>query len=293
MRLIPLGVLAMLIATSCTSTVGGAARITSAAPSVAPSTPASATPTTRSPAASTRPHSSPSLFVTPTPSATITAHPGPGYATWLGGQQWNLIPTTARVVALTFDAGGDDAGVPSILATLAREHVTATFFLTGNFARTYPSFARTIAATYRIGNHTMTHPHLTSLSDAEINAQIVGGAATIRATCQADPAPLFRFPYGDHDAHTIALANAAGFVDVGWTVDTLGWEGISQFVTINSIVNRVVANAQPGEIVLMHVGANPGDGSTLDAAALPFVIKALRDRGYGFVSLDALLTARA
>lgn len=287
-RSISLAVLAVLAATSCTSTVGGSARGSSAA-TAAPTSSASATGSASAPA-TTRAAASSSPVTRP--SATVTAHPGTGFASWLAGTEWNRIPTTARVVALTFDAGGDAAGVPSILDTLSREHVTGTFFLTGNWARRYPSLARTIAATYRIGDHTMTHPHLTSLSDAQINAEIVDGAAAIRAVCQADPAPLFRFPYGDHDAHTIALANASGYVPVGWTVDTLGWEGIAQFVSIDSIVRRVVANAQPGEIVLMHVGANPGDGSTLDAAALPFVISALRDRGYGFVSLDALLTAR-
>ena len=55
------------------------------------------------------------------------------------------------------------------------------------------------------------------------------------------------------------------------------------------MVNRTLAAAQPGEIVLMHVGSNPDDGSTLDAAALPQIIAGLRAREYGFVTLDALL----
>ena len=39
----------------------------------------------------------------------------------------------------------------------------------------------------------------------------------------------------------------------------------------------------------MHVGANPDDGTTLDAAALPRIIAALRSQGYGFTTLSALL----
>ena len=75
-------------------------------------------------------------------------------------------------------------------------------------------------------------------------------------------------------------------------MDSLGWQGTmggsrdAAFVT-----QRVVAAATPGEIVLMHVGSNPNDHSTLDAAALPGVIAALRAQGYGFVTLDALLTS--
>lgn len=45
---------------------------------------------------------------------------------------------------------------------------------------------------------------------------------------------------------------------------------------------------RPGEIVLMHVGQHPTDGSTLDADALPTVIEALRAKGYGFTTLAAL-----
>ena len=51
---------------------------------------------------------------------------------------------------------------------------------------------------------------------------------------------------------------------------------------------QVLAAAQPGEIVLMHLGSNPDDGTTLDAAALPATIDGLRARGYSFVTLQAL-----
>jgi hypothetical protein len=54
------------------------------------------------------------------------------------------------------------------------------------------------------------------------------------------------------------------------------------------VINRAVGGARPGEIVLMHVGSNPTDHTTLDAAALPTVISKLKALGYGFVTLDAL-----
>jgi hypothetical protein len=38
----------------------------------------------------------------------------------------------------------------------------------------------------------------------------------------------------------------------------------------------------------MHVGANPDDGTTLDADALPQVIAGYRQAGYGFTTVDAL-----
>jgi hypothetical protein len=40
-------------------------------------------------------------------------------------------------------------------------------------------------------------------------------------------------------------------------------------------------------IILMHVGSNPNDGSTLDADALPTIIHDIRRHGYLLVALTA------
>lgn len=192
-------------------------------------------------------------------------------------------------MALTFDAGGNDRGVASVLATLARERVPGTFFPTANWVRAYPSSARAICASQLVGDHSVSHPYFTQLSDAQIRAEVLDAAAAIRRECGDGPAPLFRFPYGDRDARTIAAVNGAGYVTVRWTVDTLGWQGTSAGRTASTVVARVRETLAPGQIVLMHVGAHPQDGSTLDADALPAVIAMVRAQGYGFVSLNALL----
>jgi peptidoglycan/xylan/chitin deacetylase (PgdA/CDA1 family) len=51
----------------------------------------------------------------------------------------------------------------------------------------------------------------------------------------------------------------------------------------------VLEARQPGEIVAMHVGANPEDHTTFDADALPSIIGGLRAAGYSFVTLGYLL----
>ncbi len=262
----------------------------------APVTP-SATPSVTSPPATggTMPTTRPSSpgNTPPVNSATAPATsqaPGTRPVTgWLAGKDWTVIPGSRRVVALTFDAGANADGVPSILATLRREGVPATFFLTGNFVRDFPAAARSIAtAGFRIGDHTVSHPHLTQLSDTAVRQEILGGAAQIAAVTGRNPAPLFRFPFGDASARVIAIANQAGYVPVRWTVDTLGWEGTAGHITAAVVASRVLAAAQPGEIVLMHVGSNPDDHTTFDADALPTVISKLRAQGYSFVTLDAL-----
>jgi peptidoglycan/xylan/chitin deacetylase (PgdA/CDA1 family) len=207
------------------------------------------------------------------------------------GRVPSAIPTRRRVVALTFDAGGDDRGLPRIYKTLTRLHATATFFMTGHFASYYPGWARRVASRFPICNHTMNHTDLVRLTDAEVRAEVDLGQRTIRRADRTKPQPLFRFPYGTYNTRTLGLVNDLGYVAVGWTVDTEGWLGTSGGQSVASVVGRVLAALRPGEIVLMHVGANPADGSTLDAHALASLIRGIRTRGYRLVSLPSAYAA--
>ena len=112
----------------------------------------------------------------------------------------------------------------------------------------------------------------------------INGAATLlRRATGRDTHPLFRFPYGARDSRTLAICHRLGYVSVRWTVDTEGWMGLS-VRTPAGAVHRVVDGLVPGEIVLMHLGSS-FDHSTIDANALPAVIRAVRRRGYRFVTM--------
>ena len=189
-------------------------------------------------------------------------------------------------MALTFDAGADNAGAPKILAALDRTGVAATFFMTGRWAELYPRWARRIAARYPIGNHTFDHQDLLSLTPQGVTRELLMAGDAIRRAIGHRPLALFRFPYGSSSTGTLALVNRLGYTAVGWTVDTLGWEGTSMGQSLASVTSRALGHLQPGEIILMHVGANPHDNSTLDADALPAIIDAIRMRGYRFVALN-------
>lgn len=226
----------------------------------------------------------------PAPAATTTTTSPSPFPPELTGKDITRIPTSQKVVALTFDAGGNGGGTGSILRTLDRTGVPATFFLTGEFAQGAPEAARAIVNSgHRIGNHSETHPEFSKITNAEIGAEVALGERTLKGL-GADPAPLFRFPYGDRNDRAIRAVNDMGYVTVGWTVDTSGWQGTSAGVTQRQVVDRVLNTLRPGQIVLAHIGAHPSDGSTLDADALPTIISEVRERGYRFVTLDALLS---
>jgi peptidoglycan/xylan/chitin deacetylase (PgdA/CDA1 family) len=211
---------------------------------------------------------------------------GKGLPPSLKGTELTRLATTSNLVALTFDAGANADGVPSILDSLQRTCTPATFFLTGTWADQFQSQARQIATRYPVGNHTWSHPHLPTLPDAAVRDQLLRGEQAIQGATRYQPRPMFRFPFGERDARTLGIVNGLRYASIRWTVDTLGWKGTSGGQSTQTVVARVLANLQPGEIVLMHVGSHPTDHSTLDADALPTVIAELKRRGYRFVTID-------
>jgi peptidoglycan/xylan/chitin deacetylase (PgdA/CDA1 family) len=227
------------------------------------------------------------------PTTTPTAPTPPPLPASLMEAEWSRLPTSQKLVALTFDAGNNDGGVASILATLRATGTPATFFLNGRWVQAYPTDARQIAADgYSIGNHSADLVQFPTLGDSEARQQILGGAQIIKSVTGRDPRPWFRSPFGDLDARTIKVVNSLGYGSIFWTVGTQGYLGTSGGQSVSSVVARVLGGLQPGEIVILEVQANATDHSTLDADALPTIIREVQLRGYRFVSLDQFLGSK-
>jgi peptidoglycan/xylan/chitin deacetylase (PgdA/CDA1 family) len=202
----------------------------------------------------------------------------------LPGRNYAVLPTKEKVVALTFDAAYDTAPLKSILASLEAAGADATFFLTGEFVRDFPSSTQLIMdAGYPIGNHSYSHPDFTELSNDDIRRQIERTAAALVKLGASDPKPLFRAPYGAYNKRVLSVLGDEGYVSVYWTIDTLDWKTER---TTEQIKNVVLKNLKPGAIILMHVG------SKQEAEVLPELLDEIAARGYRFVNLrDALPSA--
>ncbi|MEU7165288.1 polysaccharide deacetylase family protein [Streptomyces morookaense] len=200
------------------------------------------------------------------------------------------IPTTERVVALTFNAAWDEGGLAATLATLRQRAAPATFFPTGRFAERHPAAVRAMAAAgHGLGSHSYSHPHFSTLGRLAIAKEVWRADAAIRRAGRTEPLPLFRFPYSETTPQAIAEVNTLGFTDVEFTTDTKGYLGTARGMTVDKVVERALAALTPGEIVQMHVGNTAGDGGhVLDAEALPRIIDAVRSRGYRIVDLRTL-----
>ncbi|MGI6562086.1 MAG: LysM peptidoglycan-binding domain-containing protein [Clostridia bacterium] len=184
-----------------------------------------------------------------------------------------------RAVALTFDATYGDNQTVRLLQILRDNNIKATFFLSGIWPMNYPELAQAIAREgHEIGNHSLTHPHMTQISQAEATNQLVRTNALIQTVTGVRPY-LFRPPFGEYNQSLLNIAARLGFLTIMWTVDSLDWQnpGVAQ------IAERVVNNAVPGAIILMHQGAY----QTPDA--LLSIIPRLMQLGYGFGTVTEVL----
>jgi peptidoglycan-N-acetylglucosamine deacetylase len=186
-----------------------------------------------------------------------------------------------RDIALTFD-DGPGPYTPALLSVLERLHVHATFFEIGEMLRYFSaSTLRELRDGDVIGDHTETHPEMATLSahaqheelfEQMLHIELLGGPRPI----------LFRPPYGSYDATTMRQLRALHLLMVLWSVDTDDY--LQPGVAV--IVQRALAGAHPGAIILMH---DAGGTRTQTIAALPIIIKALRARGFRLVTVPELL----
>lgn len=185
------------------------------------------------------------------------------------------------VVALTFDDGDSPAAVSSILGILRAADVPATFFPIATAMRAAPAVWQRVAnAGYPIGNHSVTHPELTTLSDARLRYEVQEATAIITATSGRPPIDVLRPPYGAWNERVAAAAAAGGYPTLMlWDVDPRDWSGIAA----TTIVERVLGAARDGSVILLHAGPNH------TPEALPAIITGLRARGFGFATVPQLI----
>jgi peptidoglycan-N-acetylglucosamine deacetylase len=198
----------------------------------------------------------------------------------------NHAKTSDRKIALTFDDGPDDKYTPKILDILKSNGIKATFFVIGEHAEKYPQMIqRSAQEGHVIGNHSWDHPNLAKLSSDQVQAEIGKTDDVIKHIVGQSPS-LFRAPYGVVNDEVRTDAANTGHQLIGWSVDTLDWDGKNA----SQIVSAVKKEVKPGAIILQHsAGGKHGNlDSTIEA--LPQIISYLKHNGYTFVTVPELLS---
>ena len=188
-----------------------------------------------------------------------------------------------REVAIGFD-DGPWADTGAFVRMLERSRAPATFFLIGRqLSGAYrPTLLRELRDGDVLGDHTFTHPDLTR--SGGVYGQLRHTIQAIRSLTGYTPC-VFRPPYGAYDGSVLSTARSLGLATVMWNVDPRDWARPGTA----AIERTVLSQVQPGSIIISHDGGGPR-GQTL--AAYPWIIDALRARGYRIVTIPELLGFR-
>lgn len=187
--------------------------------------------------------------------------------------------TEEKVLYLTFDCGYENGYTSKILDTLKEKEVSAAFFCTLPQMRDNPDIiARMIKEGHIVGNHSVTHPDFSTLSEAQIIEELKGFDDYIRENFGYSSL-YFRNPQGKYSERSMRAVNELGFKAVFWSLAYADWDLENQKGAMYAF-ETVMERIHPGAVILLHA-VSPDN-----ANALADIIDASRERGYEFRSLE-------
>jgi peptidoglycan-N-acetylglucosamine deacetylase len=194
------------------------------------------------------------------------------------------VETDRRVVALTFDDGPQSDTVDAILRDL---NVKATFFVCGGAIEEHPQAAvELVKAGHELGNHSFSHQRMWFKSPAFVASEIERTDALIRAAGHRG-AIHFRAPYCKKLVAVPWYLARHQRTHVTWDVEPETFPEIDR--DADRIVAYVLERARPGSIILLHPWYR---GRERTRAAVPKIIRGLREKGFEFVTVSELLAMR-
>ncbi len=190
-------------------------------------------------------------------------------------------PAGCNRVALAFNIGVGQPFDYGILDTLQEWDVPATFFAMGWTTDRDPETVQAIAdAGFPIGTHGYTALDLPTSSDDDVVADLQASIASIQAVAGDNWVPYATPFAASTDERVRTLISGEGLLPVGWRISAADY---AIDADPNAIWERVVPNIYDGAIIEMHIDALNSAAST--GVALPWIIEALTDRGYQFVTV--------
>lgn len=193
------------------------------------------------------------------------------------------IPKADAYIALTFDDGptGGSSGLTVKLLDALKEHnAHATFFMCGYRIKDFHTHMdRYLGEGHEVGNHTMNHPMKTlkGQSSSFVHEEVDSNTDLIESYVGQKPT-VMRPVGGAYDDNVKECMKESGLPIINWSLDTLDWKNRDADI----IYQKIVDNAQDGDIVLMH------DLRQCTVDGVSRAMDTLADRGFAFVTVSEL-----
>lgn len=186
--------------------------------------------------------------------------------------------TDKKNIYLTFDEGYENGYTGIILDVLKAKGVKAAFFVTAPYVKENPDLIKRMAREgHIIGNHTVNHPSMPSVTDNEkLKNELFELDRLVYGVCRQHTRYL-RPPKGEYSERTLALSRDFGYTNVFWSDAYVDW---NNDVSREKAHDTVTKNFHPGEVLLLHAVSKG------NADALGDIIDTAHRQGYEFKSLD-------
>ena|SRR5579883_1842226 len=199
---------------------------------------------------------------------------------------------TDTIVAMSFD-DGPSKWTPPILEHLARHGARATFFVCGKWIADWgPTLRRAVTEGHEIGNHSMTHPDLTTLTPDRIKTEIAETTLLLDRAVKTAPR-LFRPPFLGQNDVVLDIAGSLGFEH---TIGTAGPEDYNIEQPEQIVADVFERYVKPGSIIALHDAIPPNEplGASLPTrqqtvTAVGEILKRLSADGYRVVTVSELV----
>lgn len=172
------------------------------------------------------------------------------------------LPGDGNQIALTIDDGTNSAVVAAFAQFCKDSGVRLTFFPNGvnnSWTVNAPLLRPMVdSGQIQLGNHTWSHPRITTLAPDAVGDQIRRNGDFLRNTYGVDGTPFFRPPYGVHNSETDKVAADLGYPTIAMWSTTIG---DSRPENAQQLVSFAKSNFQPQQIVLGHANLPPITGT--------------------------------
>lgn len=188
-----------------------------------------------------------------------------------------------KVIYLTFDCGYENGFTPSLLDTLKKHNAKAMFFITKYFLTENIDLVKRMKEEgHLVGNHTMNHPSLPTISLEKLKEEVYGLEDLMKEHTGYDLNLFIRPPKGEYSKRTLKILEDMGYTTIFWSIVYVDYD-IADQPGKDFVVKHFKSYHHNGAIPLMH------NVSESNAEALDDVLTYLELQGYRFGTLDELL----